>query len=200
MASMLASFTGVSLRPSLTQKRLKVRACCTLCCAVRPDAPGLPTALPGGAAAQRIVLGRGGSSEGAEDRGSAAHFCRSMGRAAHAWRTELTPRRQVQARRPLSVSAVTKKSPAPPPSRFGAAKAAPAAEKAALALVCGECGYVYAGPKAFSAQPASYKCPVCKAPKSAFSEKDTAGVNSLLPVIAAILLVAGGVGVYLSKL
>ena len=124
-----------------------------------------------------------------------------MGRAAHAWHSELTPRRQVQARRPLSVSAVTKKSPAPPPSRFGA-KAAPPAEKAApaLALVCGECGYVYAGPKAFSAQPASYKCPVCKAPKSAFSEKDTAGVNSLLPIVAAILLVAGGVGVYLSKL
>lgn len=105
----------------------------------------------------------------------------------------------MQARRPLSVSAVTKKSPSPPPSRFG--KAAPAEkEAAALAFVCGECGYVYAGPKAFSAQPSSYKCPVCKAPKSAFSEKDTAGVNSLLPIIAAVLLVAGGAGIYLSKL
>ena len=60
--------------------------------------------------------------------------------------------------------------------------------------------YVYAGPKAFSTQPASYKCPVCKAPKSAFSEKDTSAINNLIPIIAAIVLAAGGAGVYLSKL
>jgi hypothetical protein len=61
-------------------------------------------------------------------------------------------------------------------------------------------GYVYANTKAFSAQPSSYKCPVCKAPKSAFSEKDVGAVNSLIPVIAAIVLAAAAGGFFLTKL
>lgn len=89
--------------------------------------------------------------------------------------------------------AVTKKSPAPPPSRF----AKPEGAKLSTALVCGECGYVYT---AAAAMPANYKCPVCKSPKSAFSEKDTAGVNALVPIIAAILLAAGAAGFALTKL
>ena len=155
-------------------------------------------------------------------------------------RVQSAPKRSA-ARRPLSVAAATKKTPAPPPSRF-AAKAAPA--ESAVAMVCGECGtaaqtphtarnfhrgsqagpprsalpadaraaaashapgprvagYVYAGPKAFASQPSSYKCPVCKAPKSAFSEKDVGAANAFIPVIAAIVLAAAAGGVYLSKL
>jgi hypothetical protein len=60
--------------------------------------------------------------------------------------------------------------------------------------------YIYSNAKAFDAQPSSYKCPVCKAPKAAFEEKDTAGVSALLPVVAALVLAAAGAGVFLSKL
>ena len=59
---------------------------------------------------------------------------------------------------------------------------------------------MYTNVKAFSAQPSSYKCPVCKAPKSAFSEKDVSGVNSLIPIVAAIVLAAGAAGFALTKL
>ena len=61
-------------------------------------------------------------------------------------------------------------------------------------------GYVYTNAKAFAAQPSSYKCPVCKAPKAAFQEKDVGAVNSLLPIIAAIVLAAGAAGFALTKL
>ena len=62
------------------------------------------------------------------------------------------------------------------------------------------CSYIYSNAKAFDAQPSSYKCPVCKAPKAAFVEKDTAGVSALLPIVAVLVLAAAGAGVYLSKL
>jgi rubredoxin len=69
---------------------------------------------------------------------------------------------------------------------------------------CARCtyrrSYIYSNAKAFDAQPSSYKCPVCKAPKAAFVEKDTAGVNALIPIVAALVLAAAGAGVYLSKL
>ena len=59
---------------------------------------------------------------------------------------------------------------------------------------------MYSNAKPFSSQPSSYKCPVCKAPKSAFSEKDVGAVNSLIPIIAAIVLAAGAGGFFLTKL
>ncbi len=65
---------------------------------------------------------------------------------------------------------------------------------------CGACSYIYSNSKAFESQPSSFKCPVCKAPKSAFEEKDTAGVTALIPVAVALLLALGGAGFYLSKL
>ena len=60
--------------------------------------------------------------------------------------------------------------------------------------------YIYTNSKPFSAQPSSYKCPVCKAPKAAFEEKDVGGVTALLPVAASLLAVLAAAGVYLSKL
>jgi len=45
--------------------------------------------------------------------------------------------------------------------------------------------FIYSDAKPFEKLPSSYKCPSCKAPKSAFVERDVSAANALLPALAA---------------
>jgi hypothetical protein len=83
-------------------------------------------------------------------------------------------------------------STAHPPSRL--------LSPACLCVAAVARSYIYSNAKSFASQPSSYKCPVCKAPKAAFEEKDTAGVTALLPVVAVLIAAAVAAGFVVLKL
>eukprot|EP00884_Botryococcus_braunii_P008232 jgi/Botrbrau1/1740/Bobra.116_2s0080.1 len=63
---------------------------------------------------------------------------------------------------------------------------------AKTAYICIDCGWIYDGREPFDSLPASFKCPVCKAPKRRFKSTAQGGANTKAAMDARFAALKGG--------